>query len=170
MLFRSLRVKDRVTGRDRDGAAWEEKAEQLRVYSGARYRSAGELEAGSVCAVTGLSRTFPGQGLGGEADDLPPRLEPVLSCQLLLPEGADPHAALEKLRELAEEDPQLHILWNQRLGQIHLRLMGQVQLEVLRRVIGERFGLEADFGPGGIVYKETIAAPAAGVGDRKSVV
>ena len=160
----ALRVKDRVTGRDRDGAAWEEKAEQLRVYSGARYRSAGELEAGSVCAVTGLSRTFPGQGLGGEADDLPPRLEPVLSCQLLLPEGADPHAALEKLRELAEEDPQLHILWNQRLGQIHLRLMGQVQLEVLRRVIGERFGLEADFGPGGIVYKETIAAPAAGVG------
>ena len=72
----------------------------------------------------------------------------MLSCQLLLPEGADPHAALEKLRELAEEDPQLHILWNERLGQIHLRLMGQVQLEVLRRVIGERFGLEADFGPG----------------------
>ncbi|MBD5161968.1 MAG: GTP-binding protein [Oscillibacter sp.] len=160
----SLRVKDLLSGVDSHGEAWEEKAEQLRVYSGAKYRTLDEAAAGTVCAVTGLSRTCAGQGLGAEAASAPPELEPVLNYQLLLPNGEDPHTVLDKLRLLAEEDPQLHILWNERLQEIHIRLMGQVQLEVLRRLIAQRFGFDVDFGPGGIIYKETIAAPAEGIG------
>ncbi len=160
----SLRPKTLLSGTDRQGAAWEEKAEQLRLCSGARFRLLEEAEAGTVCAVTGLNHTFPGQGLGTEAASAPPKLEPVLNYRLLLPEGADPHTALDKLRLLSEEDPQLHIIWNERLQQIHVRLMGQVQLEVLRRLIFQRFGLAVDFGAGGILYKETIAAPAEGIG------
>ncbi len=160
----SLRPKTLLSGTDRQGAAWEEKAEQLRLCSGARFRLLEEAEAGTVCAVTGLNHTFPGQGLGTEAASAPPELEPVLNYRLLLPEGADPHTARDKLRLLSEEDPQLHIIWNERLQQIHVRLMGQVQLEVLRRLIFQRFGLAVDFGAGGILYKETIAAPAEGIG------
>ncbi len=160
----SLRVKALLSGEDRRGERWEEKAEQIRVYSGARFRPLDEAEAGTVCAVTGLTGTFPGQGLGGEAASGPPELEPVLNYRLLLPEGVDPHTALDKLRLLAEEDPQLHVLWNERLQEIHVRLMGQVQLEVLRRLIAQRFALEVDFGSGGILYKETIAAPVEGIG------
>ena len=159
-----LRVKALLSGADAGGSVWEEKVEQLRVYSGAKCKMLDEAPAGTVCAVAGLSKTFPGQGLGMEAASAPPELEPVLNYQLLLPEGMDPHVALDKLRLLAEEDPQLHILWNERLQQIHVRLMGQMQLEVLRRVIAQRFGMEASFGPGGIIYKETIAAPVEGVG------
>ena len=160
----ALRVKGLVSGEDGHGERWEEKAEQLRVYSGTRFKALDIAEAGTVCAVTGLTRTFPGQGLGVEAASAPPELEPVLNYQLLLPDGADPHVVLEQLRLLAEEDPQLHILWNERLQEIHVRLMGQVQSEVLKRLIAQRFGLEVDFGPGGILYKETIAAPAEGIG------
>ena len=160
----SLRVKGLLSGADARGERWEEKAEQLRVYSGEKFRTLEEAEAGTVCAVAGLTATFPGQGLGGAEDGAPPELEPVLNYQLLLPEGTDPHTALQKLRQLSEEDPQLHILWNERLQEIHLQLMGQVQLEVLRALIASRFGMEVDFGPGGIVYRETIAAPAEGVG------
>ena len=160
----ALAVKDLISGQDEAGEEWQEKAEQLRVYSGSRYRAIDRAEAGTVCAVTGLTRTFPGQGLGAEGLSAPPELEPVLNYQLLLPPEADPHVVLDKLRLLEEEDPQLHLVWNERLGQIHLQLMGQVQLEVLRRLIAQRFGLEVDFGPGGIVYKETIAAPAVGIG------
>ncbi len=159
-----LRVKALLSGTDRAGEDWEEKVEQIRIYSGSKFRSPDEAEAGTVCAVTGLKSTFPGQGLGREAAGPSPELEPVLNYQLLLPEGTDPHTALDKLRQLSEEDPMLHILWNERLGQIHVRLMGQVQLEVLRRLIAQRFGLEVDFGRGGILYRETIAAPAEGVG------
>lgn len=159
-----LRVKALLSGEDQKGEHWEEKAEQLRVYSGAKFKALDEAVPGTVCAVTGLTRTYPGQGLGIEAASAPPELEPVLNYQLLLPDGADPHIVLDKLRLLAEEDPQLHILWSERLQQIHVRLMGQVQLEVLKRLISQRFGLEIDFGPGGILYKETIAAPVEGVG------
>ncbi len=160
----SLRVKALLTGEDESGERWSEKADQIRVYSGARFVPVEEAVAGTVCAVSGLTHTFPGQGLGLEAPAGPPALEPVLHYQLLLPEGSDPHAALEKLRELEEEDPMLRIVWNARLQEIHLQLMGQVQLEVLRRRIADRFGLEADFGPGSIIYKETIASPVEGVG------
>jgi len=158
-----LKVKTLLRGGEGDGA-WEEKADQIRVYSGAKFRAVDTAEAGTVCAVTGLSRTYPGQGLGGEELAGPPALEPVFSYRVVLPPDQDPHTALGKLRELAEEDPQLHILWNAQLREIHLQLMGEVQLEVLRRMILERFGLAVDFAPGGVVYRETIAAPVEGVG------
>ena len=154
-----LRVKDPVKG-----PGWEEKVDQIRLYSGVKYQTADAVPAGTVCAVTGLSRTRCGQGLGFEAAAEPPALEPVLTYQLLLPPGTDLHGALTKLRQLEEEDPQLHILWNEGSRTIHVQLMGQVQLEVLQRVLRERFGLEAGFGPGGIVYRETIAEAVEGVG------
>ncbi len=160
----ALKVKDLLTGESADGGAWSEKAEQIRIYSGEKFRAAEAAEAGTVCAVTGLSHTFAGQGLGTEQASQPPALEPVLHYKLLLPPGLDPHQALEKLRSLSEEDPQLHILWNERLQEIRIQLMGQVQLEVLQRIIAQRFGWAVDFGPGGIAYKETIAAPVQGVG------
>ena len=161
----ALHVKDSVAiADDGTGEVFAEKAEQIRIYSGAKFQAVPAAQAGMVCAVTGLTRTRSGQGLGFETGLMPPALEPVLNYRLLLPEGTDPHVALDKLRALSEEDPQLHILWNERLQEIQLQLMGQVQLEVLRELIAQRFGLQADFAPGGIVYKETIAAPVEGVG------
>ena len=155
----TLRVKDLLSG-----PGWEEKADQLRLYSGAKFQPVDQAEAGDVVAVTGLSRTAAGEGLGAEAEALPPALEPVLTYQVVLPAGQDPHTALQKLRQLEEEDPQLHLVWNGRLGEIHLQLMGEVQLEILQRLIADRFGMEVSFGRGGIVYRETIAAPVIGVG------
>lgn len=159
----SLRVKDQLAG-ETGGEAWTGKADQIRIYSGAKFQTVDEAPAGTVCAVTGLARAWAGQGLGAEAASRPPELEPVLTYRLLLPEGCDPFAVLPKLRQLEEEDPQLHMLWDERLRQIHLQLMGEVQLEILKRLIAQRFGLEVEFGPGGIVYRETIAAPVEGVG------
>ena len=141
-----------------------EKADQIRVYSGTKFTSVEEAPPGTVCAVTGLCSTYPGQPLGAEGPWAPPVLEPALAYQLILPDGADPHALLPKLRLLQEEDPRLHLEWNEELGEVHLRLMGQVQAEILKRVILDRFGLEVEFGPGSIVYAETIAAPVEGVG------
>ena len=155
----ALRVKEALSG-----PGWTEKADQLRVYSGSRFQTVDEAQAGSVVAVTGLSRTAAGEGLGAEAEALPPALEPVLIYQVLLPEGQDPHAALGKLLLLEEEDPQLHIAWNEQTRQIHVQLMGEIQLEILQRMIRERFGLEVAFGPGTICYRETIAAPVEGIG------
>ena len=160
----SLRVKTLLRGETSSGEAWEEKADQLRVYSGEKFQAFDQLPAGAVCAVAGLTRTYPGQGLGAEPDARPPILEPVLNYRLLLPEGTDIHAALSKLRQLEEEDPQLHILWNERLQELHIQLMGQVQQEILQRLIADRFGLDAAFGPGSIVYRETILKPVEGVG------
>ena len=163
----SLRVKQLLTNR-REGLEpeqiWEEKADQIRVYSGRKYQTVEEAPAGTVCAVTGLSRTFPGQGLGFEPLGAQPSLEPVLTYRVLLPEGADPHAALAKLRLLEEEDPQLHVVWRERLREIHVQLMGEVQLDILKSLLVERFGLEVSFDAGGILYRETIAAPVEGVG------
>ncbi len=141
-----------------------EKADQLRVYSGDRFTSVSSAGAGSLCAVTGLTGTYPGQALGAQEPWAPPVLEPALSYQLVLPEGADPHVALPKLRQLEEEDPQLHLEWDEALGEIHLRLMGRVQAEILQQVIADRFGLAVTFGPGSICYRETICAPVEGVG------
>ena len=155
-----LRVKD-VLALPKGG----EKADQIRVYSGARFTPVNEAPAGTVCAVTGLTSTFPGQGIGGEERTaLHPELEPALVYRLILPEGVQANAVLPKLRQLAEEDPQLHLEWKEAIGEIHLRLMGQVQAEILRQLIGDRFGLRVEFGPGNVVYKETIAAPVEGVG------
>ena len=156
----SLKVKALLSG-----PGWEEKADQLRIYSGAKFQAVDEAAAGTVCAVTGLSATAAGEGLGAEAEALPPALEPVLTYQVVLPAGQDPHTALQKLKQLEEEDPQLHLVWNERLGELHVQLMGEVQLEILQRLIAERFGMEVSFGQGGIVYRETIAGAVEGVGN-----
>ena len=158
-----LKVKAQLTG-EADGEPWAEKANQLRLYSGAKYTLAEAIGPGQVCAVTGLTKARPGEGLGAERDSDLPVLEPVLSYQVLLPEGADVHAALGKLHRLEEEEPQLHVVWNETLDEIHVQLMGEIQLEVLRSLLAERFGLEVEFGPGGILYKETITEPMEGVG------
>ena len=158
-----LKVKAQLTG-EADGESWAEKANQLRLYSGAKYTLTEAIGPGQVCAVTGLTKARPGEGLGAERDSDLPVLEPVLSYQVLLPEGADVHAALGKLHRLEEEEPQLHVVWNETLGEIHVQLMGEIQLEVLRSLLAERFGLAVEFGPGGILYKETITEPMEGVG------
>ncbi len=154
-----LKVRDMV-----DGPDWSEKVTQLRLYSGARYAPAESAPAGTVCTVTGLSRTQVGQGLGAEDDWTGPELGPVLSYQVLPPAGGDVHTLLARLRQLEEEDPQLQVEWNEALGEISLHLMGEVQLEVLSHVMEQRFGQTVSFGPGRIVYLETIAAPVEGVG------
>ena len=159
----TLRVKDALSGPDGEGR-WEEKADQLRLYSGAKFRALEGAPAGTLDADTGQTRTRPGQGLGAEEDAPPPVLEPVLTYQLLLPDGCDPVAALPRLRQLEEEDPQLRVLWREQLREIHVQLMGQVQLEILKKQIARRFGWEVSFGKEGIVYRETIAAPVIGIG------
>ena len=136
----------------------------MRLYSGAKYTLTEAIGPGQVCAVTGLTHAKPGTGLGAERDSDVPVLEPVLSYQVLLPEGADVHAALGKLHRLEEEEPQLHVVWNETLGEIHVQLMGEIQLEVLKSLLAERYGLEVGFGPGGILYKETITEAMEGVG------
>ena len=159
----ALKVKAQLTG-EVDGEPWAEKANQLRLYSGAKFTLAECIGPGQVCAVTGLTKARPGEGLGAERDSDLPVLEPVLSYQVLLPEGADVHAALGKLHRLGEEEPQLHVVWNETLGEIHVQLMGEIQLEVLKSLLAERYGLEVSFGPGGILYKETITEAIEGVG------
>ena len=158
-----LKVKAQLSG-EADGEPWAEKANQLRLYSGTKYTLAETIHPGQVCAVTGLTKARQGEGLGAERDSDLPVLEPVLSYQVLLPEGADVHAALGKLHRLEEEEPQLHVVWNETLGEIHVQLMGEIQLEVLRSLLAEQFGLNVEFGPGGILYKETITEPMEGVG------
>ena len=133
----ALKVKELLTTSKGNVAAgedvWEEKADQIRIYSGARFELVKEVPAGTVCAVTGLSHTFPGQGLGVTENSNMPVLEPVLNYQIILPEGCDVHQMLKKLRELEEEDPQLHIVWDEQLGEIHAMLMGDVQIEILKK-------------------------------------
>jgi small GTP-binding protein len=143
---------------------WEEKVDQIRIYSGAKYFTVEEAQPGTVCAVTGLSRTGSGDGLGIESTSAKPVLEPVLTYQVFLPEGCDTHGALLKLTQIGEEDPQLRIVWNEALREIHLQMMGEVQLAVLKRLIADRFGLDVVFGKGNIVYRETIKAPVEGAG------
>ncbi len=159
----TLKAKTLLSG-GRDDARWQEKADQLRLYSGEKFTPTDTAPAGSICAVTGLTHTRPGLGLGVEEQETLPLLEPVLTCQLLLPEGCDPHMAMDKLSQLEEEDPQLHIVWDSLLRQIRVQLMGQVQLEVLGQVIAQRFGMDVSFGPASILYKETIANTVEGVG------
>ena len=155
----SLKVRTVLEGED-----WQEKVNQIRVYSGAKYQTIDEAPAGTVCALTGLTRTRPGDGLGAEPPALQPELEPVLTYQVILPPDCDVHTMLRNLRQLEEEDPQLRVVWNESLGEIHLQLMGEVQLEVMTRLIQERFGVMVSFGAGNIVYRETIANAVEGVG------
>lgn len=146
-----------------DDGLWHEKADQVRVYSGAKFSTVDSVVAGTVCAVTGLTRTFPSAGLGKEPDGVNPVLQPVLTYTLL-PGECDIHACLVALRELEDEDPLLHVVWQPHLGEVHLQLMGAVQLEVIQQMMHDRFGLDVTFGPGSILYKETIAAPVEGIG------
>ncbi len=160
----SLRLREPVFYRGKDDEELSEKAVQLRLYSGERFTAAEAVCAGQICAVTGLSGTWAGQGLGITADSPAPALEPVMTYRICLPAGCDPAKALPLLRQLEEEDPQLHILWDDRLKQIHTQIMGKVQLEILTRLIRDRFALEVQFDQGRIFYKETISAPVEGVG------
>ena len=155
----ALRVRDLIAG-----AGWEEKVNQIRIYSGAKFQTAEEAEPGTVCAVTGLTRTMPGQGLGIEQNAAAPVLEPVLTYRVGLPADCDVHAMLRNLRQLEEEDPMLRVLWNEALAEIQVQLMGEIQLEVLTQRIASRFGVDVTFDEGNIVYKETIATPAIGIG------
>ena len=142
----------------------EEKINQIRIYSGAKYEAVNEVEAGGVCAVTGLSSSYIGQGLGVEKGTAAPFLEPVLTYQMILPEGADTTKVLRELKQLEEEEPLINIVWNPALEEIHVQLMGEVQTEILKTMIAERFHLDVEFGTGKIVYKETIKSPVVGVG------
>ena len=163
----ALRVKMPLGGRSGQEDAEQgkaEKADQIRVYDGAQFLTAERVEAGAICAVTGLEKTFAGQGLGAEEDSELPVLMPVLTYRLILPEGSDILKALGQLRQLEEEEPQLHLVWKEAVGEIHVQVMGEVQIEILKSLIRERFGLEAEFGSGSIVYRETIAAPVVGIG------
>ncbi len=163
----SLKVKTVVSNRRPSmpqSEIWEEKINEIRIYSGAKYKTAEEVTAGTVCAVTGLGRTYAGEGLGAQSEQTSALLEPVLSYRLNLPPGCDAHAALLLLRQLEEEDPQLHITWSEHLHCIQVQLMGEVQLEILQRLILERFGLQVTFEAPQIIYRETIAAPVEGVG------
>ena len=155
----SLKVKDSIV---KDGC--EEKVNQIRIYSGQKFETIDEAEAGTVCAVTGLSLTKSGEGLGEEQSLSGPVLEPVLSYQIILPEGCDPRTMLPKLRQIEEEDPELHIVWNEKLQEIQAQIMGEVQIEILQRLIKDRFGVDVSFGEGSILYKETIADTVEGVG------
>lgn len=142
----------------------EEKVNQIRIYSGAKYETVNEVEAGGVCAVTGLVSSYIGQGFGVEKGTAAPFLEPVLTYQMILPDGADTTKVLRELKQLEEEEPLLNIVWNPALEEIHVQLMGEVQTEILKTMIAERFHLDVEFGTGKIVYKETIKNSVMGVG------
>lgn len=145
------------------GEVWEEKVDQVRIYQADSFQTVTEVPAGRICAVTGLSHVMPGSALGAEPQGLAPLLAPVLSYQVL-PGDNDVHTVVRALRELADEDPLLGVSWQEHLQEVHVQLMGAVQREVVQQVLAERFGLAVDFGPGGILYKETLRAPAEGVG------
>lgn len=153
----NLRVKETLPG-------VEGKVNQIRIYSGDKYELLQCAEAGTVCAVTGLEGTYPGQGIAAEPDSDIPVLEPVLTYRVELPDGCDVHAMLANLRQLEEEEPELHVVWSEESKEIHIQLMGEVQIEVLQRLVKERFGVLIGFGEGNIVYKETIEDTVEGVG------
>ena len=159
----SLKARMALEG-GRNGKEWEEKVNQIRIYSGEKYAVTEEVPAGNVCAVTGLSHTAPGEGLGTERESGLPVLEPVLTCKIELPPECDPALLFSKLKMLEEEEPQLHLVWNEALREIQAKIMGEVQTEVLKCLIMERFGVEVGFGEGNIVYKETIGNAVEGVG------
>ncbi len=160
----SLKVRTPIAYKSPRGEVMEEKAVQLRLYAADKFTAPEEIFPGQICAVTGLSATWAGQGLGVQADAARPVLEPVMTYRVALPKGCDPVLTLPKLRQLEEEDPQLHILWDDRLKQIHIQIMGKIQLEILRSLMAQRFGLEVTLEDRRIYYKETIAAPVEGVG------
>lgn len=159
----TLRAKMMVEGADH-GAPWTEKINEIRLYQGKRHETVAELPAGSICAVTGLTHTMPGSALGAEAAAPRPLLAPVLSYQVIPAPETDASALVRALRELASEDPLLGVTWHEQLQEAHVQLMGEVQQDVVRELLRDRYGIEVEFGPGGILYKETIVEPVEGVG------
>lgn len=155
-----LKVKQLITYKNGES----EKADQIRIYSGTKYEAAEKAGSGTICTVTGLTQAVPGQGLGIQKDSLRPVLEPVLTYQMLFPDGTDIHDMMRKLRELEEEQPELQIVWKEQLKEIHVKVMGEIQTEILKSMMKERFGVDVTFGRGSIVYKETILNPTEGVG------
>lgn len=179
-----LRAKELVRGQNLNGDAWEEKADQIRLYAGTSFQMVQEAEAGTVCTVTGLTQTWAGQRLGYETVDgtdvqgddtagsleypgsagMKPVLEPALTYRMILPEGTDPATTMQKLRQLEEEDPLLRLVWKEALQEIHVQVMGDLGLEILQNLIKRRFDLDVTFGEGSLIYKETIAKPVIGIG------
>lgn len=159
-----LKLKDVLTLRNSQGEESHEKVNQIRVYSGAKYDMVTQVPAGCVCAVPGLVNTYGRQGIGACLDGELPSLEPVLSYKVMYPTDVDAVTMVSKLRLLEEEDPQLQVQWNETAGEIYIKVMGQVQLEVVAQMVRDRFGIAITYGQGRISYKETIAAPVMGVG------
>ncbi|MDD6572347.1 MAG: TetM/TetW/TetO/TetS family tetracycline resistance ribosomal protection protein [Thermoflexaceae bacterium] len=141
-----------------------EKVNQIRIYQGEKFETVNEADCGMVCVVTGLNDTCPGQGIGVEKDSPNPLLQPVLNYRMIFPKGVDARMMYGKIRVLGEEDPQLHVEWNEACGEVTAKLMGEVQTEILKDLIKKRFDTDVDFADGSIVYKETIKAPVIGVG------
>ena len=160
----TLRAKTQVTGMGRRGEPWAEKINEVRLYQGASFETVAEVPAGRICAVTGLSHVVPGSALGAEPEGARPLLAPVLSYRVIPEPGADASALVRALRELADEDPMLGVTWQEQLQEAHVQLMGEVQQDVIAELLRERYGFAVTFGPGGILYKETVTAPAEGVG------
>ena len=160
----TLRVRSLMKYADRDGNAFEEKISQLRIYSGAKYDTAETVLPGQICAALGLTETYPGQGLGAAGDFAEPLLEPVMSYRVILPPQSDPAVLLPKLMQLDQEDPQLHIVWNERTREISVQLMGRVQAEIFRSLVKERFDTDITLDTGRIMYRETIKDTVEGVG------
>ena len=160
----TLRAKTQVAGVDRRGEPWAEKVNEVRIYQGESFETVADVPAGQICAVTGLSRVVPGSALGAEPQAARPLLAPVLSYQVIPEPGADVSALVRALRELADEDPMLGVTWQEQLQEAHVQLMGEVQQDVVAELLRERYGFNVTFGPGGILYKETVTAPAEGVG------
>lgn len=159
-----LHVKDLLQNSGEEAEKWEEKVNQIRIYSGEKYETVQQAETGDICAVTGLTHTYPGEGIGTERRAEAPKLEPVLNYRVLFPENVHVHTMLQHLRMLEEEDPMLRVVWDEELEEIHVQLMGEVQTEVLQSVMEERFGVRVSFDSGSIVYKETIQNTVEGVG------
>ena len=159
----SLKVKD-LLRHSPNGEPTEEKIDQIRLYSGAKYDLSGEVSAGDVCCVTGPEKTFPGEGIGLERSSPDAQLVPVLSCKIIPPKDLSVHELYTKLSQISQEDPQLHIVWDDALHEIHLQPMGDIQLEILQKRIYERFGIEISYGEENILYKETILEPVEGMG------
>lgn len=164
-----LAARDEIVYTTPDGKRLCEKVSQLRLYSGEKFEQVDSVAAGEICAVCGLSATFVGQGLGVEADGGKPILEPVLSYRIALPDGCDPILYFPRLKELEEEDPSLHLCWNEELRQIEARLMGDMQIDLLKRMIADRFAISCEMDAGKILYKEKIAAKTIGVGHFESM-
>ena len=160
----SLKVREILKGTDLKGEEWEEKVNSIRIYSGEKFKTADEVPQGTVCTLSGLTKTYPGEGLGSEENSSSLTLEPVFSYRVQINDNTDIHTVISNLLKLEEEETQLHILWNEQLKEIRIELMGEVQSEILKRIIKERFNMDVDFVQGGIIYRETVKEPVIGIG------